>query len=77
MFNNFDPYDTIIAMDIKLSQLVDAHNQLALDYEQHKHEFKVLLDSHQLLQKSILHLTHNNVELGKVCAHLIEVTNNK
>lgn len=72
MYPKFDPYDTIIAMDIKLGQLVEAHNQLAKEYEQHKKDFGVLLHSHQVNQQSIVQLTQNNSEIFKALNHCLE-----
>jgi hypothetical protein len=76
MFGNFDPYELIIAMDLKLGQLVDAHNNLAVQFEQHKKDFDVLLKSHQVNQQSIVQLTHNNNELLKAVQDCLNHINN-
>lgn len=72
MFGDFDPYEVIIAMDVKLGQLVEAHNNLAKQCEQNKKDFDVLLHSHQVNQQSIVQLSHNNNELFKAVQTCLE-----
>jgi uncharacterized protein YlxW (UPF0749 family) len=62
----FDPYDALIAMDIKLQQLTDAHNQMARAFEQKSNDLDVLLTSHQHLQASMYSMTQSIQALSHV-----------
>ena len=67
MFNRgFDPYDALIALDIKMQQLTEAHNNLARVAEQKNKDFDVLLTSHQHLQASVLNITQSLQALSLV-----------
>ena len=72
IFGDFDPYEMMIAMDVKLGQIVEAHNNLARQYDQHKKDFDVLLHSHQVNQQSIVQLTQNNQEIFKALTHCLQ-----
>jgi hypothetical protein len=52
MFDRFDPYDALIAMDVRLGQLTDAHNNLARAFEEQKQDLTQVIESLQNLQKA-------------------------
>jgi uncharacterized protein YlxW (UPF0749 family) len=66
----FDPYDALIAMDIKMQQLTDAHNQMARAFEQKSNDLDVLLTSHQHLQASVYSVTQSIQALSHVIEDL-------
>lgn len=58
MFDHtFDPYQALIDLDARLTNLQRAHNHLARDYEQTSRDIDVLLNSHQHLQKAHLEMS--------------------
>ena len=56
LISNFDPYDALVQMDLRLQQITLSHNQMAQEFHKLQQEFNLLVESHQGLQKSQFHM---------------------
>jgi hypothetical protein len=57
MFGNFDPYDTIMLLQSRLSLLENAHNGLATAYNKQHDDLQLALEAIQTLQRAYLNLS--------------------
>ena len=55
-FHDFDPYDVLITLNERVTQLEQAHNRLAHAFEASKKEQDILLHKYRNLEKSHLAL---------------------
>lgn len=54
MFHDFDPYDVLLTLNERVTQLEQAHNRLAHAFEAGQKEHQVLLHKYRNLEKSHL-----------------------
>ena len=57
MFGDFDPYDMLIVLQDRINVIENAHNNLAMAYNQQRKDMDLVLESIQTLQRAHLNLS--------------------